>query len=364
MVFQNLGHVLEHGREWRYMRLITRHVSTALFCLLISAPSLVLANDDEGNSSINSLEEILLGGARQWILIRGEDTANPILLFLHGGPGHPEMPYSHVDSKRLEEHFVVVNWDQRGAGKSHDPAKVPESMTLEQHLADTHELIQLLRTRFTKDKIFLIGHSWGSVLGLYTAYSYPDYLYAYVGMGQVVNMMDGEMISYRYTLEKAEEAGDTAAVEMLRGIGPPPYANGFRSLSVQRMLLAKYGGSVHNITLADLAAIRDNSPFYTDVDRSRFMAAFVQTCTLLWDECMGVDFFTDVPEVQVPVYFFTGRCDYQAPFELLERYYHELKAPVKQIVWFENSCHMPNLDEPELYQERLIDILLQDTAGD
>jgi pimeloyl-ACP methyl ester carboxylesterase len=309
----------------------------------------------------NSLEEVTLGDVRQWILIRGEDVTNPILLFLHGGPGFPNMPFAHIDSPRLEKHFIVVNWDQRGAGKSFDQDIPKETMNIEQFLSDTHELINLLRKRFSKDKIFLVGHSWGSILGLYTARRHPEHLHAYVGMGQVANMKEGEMVSYKYTLEKAKEVGDEQSVKILERIGTPPYEGGFQSLGTQRMFLMQYGGSSRNISFNDLEKFRSASPHYTEDDNKNFMRAFMFTQNLMWDEMIEVDFFTDVLEVKVPVYFFTGRFDYQVPFEVLERYFELLKAPHKEMVWFEDSAHFVTLDEPEVYQDRLINLVLKNT---
>jgi CubicO group peptidase (beta-lactamase class C family)/pimeloyl-ACP methyl ester carboxylesterase len=312
---------------------------------------------------VNSLEEVTLGGTQQWILIRGDSTANPILLFLHGGPGFAEMPYAHLYTTILTKHFIVVDWDQRGAGKSYTVDMPEATMHLEQFLSDTHELIQLLKQRFSKDKIFLIGHSWGSILGLHTAHKHPEDLHAYIGMGQIVSSREGENISYRYTLEKARNAKDEQAVEMLKIIGPPPYEAGLQSLFTQRMLLVRYGGSVRNISYQDLERLRNGSPYYTEQDNSTYMQAFAQTFPLLYDELMRVNFFKDVPELQVPVYFFTGRHDFQTPFELVERYVDVLRAPHKEIVWFENSGHIPNLDEPEAYQGRLVNLVLKKTFG-
>lgn len=310
-------------------------------------------------TGINSLEEITLGGIKQWILMRGEDVSNPVLLYLHGGPGFTEMPFTHVDSQRLEKHFVVVNWDQRGCGKSFDPDIPKEAFSLDQFLSDTRELISMLRKRFSKDRIYLLGHSWGSILGLYTAFRHPEYLHAYIGMGQVVNAKEGERVSYRYTLEKAREAEDEQAIRMLEAIDPPLYEGRFQDLSVQRMYLGKYGGSFRSLSFSDFNNMRNASPYYTEADNRNFMRAFAQTCGLMWRELMEVDFFEEIKEVEVPVYFFVGRYDYQTPFELVERYFEALKAPHKEMVWFGNSAHMPNLDEPDVFQEKLIDVLLE-----
>jgi pimeloyl-ACP methyl ester carboxylesterase len=318
-------------------------------------------SQEQSQKSINSLEEVTLGDVKQWILIRGEDVTDPIFLFLHGGPGFANMPFAHIDSPRLEKHFVVVHWDQRGAGKSFDQNIPKETMNLEQFLSDTHELINLLRKRFSKEKIFLLGYSWGSILGLYTVHRHPEYIHAYVGMGQVANMNEGDMVSHKYTVKKAKEAGDKSSAKMLDSIGPPPYEGGFQSLLMQRMLLARYGGSMRNISFNDLEKYRKASPFYSEADNRNFMRAYMFTQNLMRDEMMEVDFFTDVLEVKVPAYFFTGRFDYQVPYKVLERYFKVLKAPHKEIVWFEDSAHFITLDEPEVYQDRLINLVLKNT---
>ena len=129
-------------------------------------------------NSIESLEAIELGKVEQWILIRGEDRTRPVLLWLHGGPGQPLMPTAHHYDAELIKHFVVVHWDQRGAGKSYDPALSPEQLSVDQFIADTYDLVQYLRQRFNVPKIYLIGHSWGSELGALTVARYPELFYA------------------------------------------------------------------------------------------------------------------------------------------------------------------------------------------
>ena len=335
---------------------------TAILVLLILITIMGYAQEND-EIGINSLEEIELGGVKQWILIRGHSTSNPILLYLHGGPGFPQMPFTHIDSRKLEKHFLVVNWDQRGSGKSRSPDIPAESMNIEQFLSDTHELIKMLRSRFSQEKIFLLGHSWGSILGLYTASKYPEYLHAYIGMGQVVSVKEGEIVSYKYTLEEAEKAKNVKDVELLKGIGSPMNWESFQSVSMQRRLLAKYGGSFRNITYIDMGRFWNMSSYYSDEDKSNILLTFANTLNMMWKKLMKVDFFKEITEVSVPVYFFTGRYDYQTPFEIVERYFGILKAPYKEIVWFEDSGHVPNLDEPEVYQDKLINFVLKNTIS-
>ncbi len=330
-------------------------------CLVLTAAIAFYAQQIP--KEINLQEEVELGGIKQWIQIRGADNANPILLFLHGGPGFPEMPFTYLDSKELEKHFIVVNWDQRGCGKSYYPELPKETLTLEQILSDTKELVQFLKHRYSKDKIFLVGHSWGSILGIYSVSAHPEDFYAYVGMGQVINSNEGEMISYQYALNKAKEAKDTVSVNQLKEIGLPPY-KGYQSTSIQRNILGKYNGVFgEKLTYPDLIRIINQSPDYTQKDKQDFMSIFVQVNNQMWAQVTSVD-LTGIKEINVPIYFFLGKHDYPVPFELAERYLKKLKAPYKEVIWFENSGHYPNLEEPEKYQDVLINKVLKNALSE
>lgn len=309
---------------------------------------------------INLQEEVELGGVKQWVQVRGADGANPILLFLHGGPGFPEMPFTYYDSKELEKNFVVVNWDQRGCGKSYNPELPKETLTLEQILSDTKELIEYLKIKYSKDKVYLIGHSWGSIVGIYTVAKHPKDFYAYIGMGQVINSNEGELISYQYAFRKAKEANDTLSVNQLNRIGSPPY-QAYQSISIQRNILGKYNGVFGGkLTYPEIIRIVYQSPDYTPKDKEIFMQAFIEVNNQMWTQVTSVD-LTEINEIKVPIYFFLGKHDYSVPFELAESYLKELKAPYKEIFWFENSGHYPNLEEPEKYQDILINMVLKNT---
>ena len=311
---------------------------------------------DTNSKEISILEEVILGDFKQWIQIKGRNASNPILLFLHGGPGFSQMPYSHKDSKLLEEHFIVVNWDQLGAGKSYNDKISLKDMTVERVLDDTHELIQILKKRFNKEKIFLIGHSWGSCLGLYTAINHPEDIFAYIGMGQAIDLLQGEIDGYHYTLQKVIEQGDTVDIKTLKDIGLPPFEGGFQSLIKQRAILGKYGGAFNSLSYSEIEEIRKSSPVYTNTDHENYMKGFGFSQYCLWDQVMKVNFFKETTNLKVPVYFFEGRHDYGTPFALVEEYFKIVNAPYKEIIWFENSGHFLNLEEPQKYQKQLIDI--------
>ena len=311
---------------------------------------------------IASLEKIKLGGVEQWILIRGNDTSNPVLLFLHGGPGSPEMPLEHYFGRGIEEHFVLVHWDQRGAGKSWHPGLPKDSMTIEQFISDTHELVEMLRKRFGAEKIYLVGHSWGSLLGVRVVQKYPDLFYAYIGIGQCVDLERNEAISYQFVFDEAQKRGNQKALQQLKKIGPPPYET-IWELARQRRWLQKFGGAVYQVEdLKKLKKATLQAPEYSETDYVKYYLGEYFSIKQMWTkEIMPVNFLNQVPRLEVPVYFFEGRHDYNTPWELVQEYYTKLDAPQgKHLVWFENSAHSPNLEEPKNFVEELVKVK-QDT---
>ena len=306
-----------------------------------------------GINSIASLEEIELGGLKQTILIRGKDKINPILLYLHGGPGMPLMPFAHVFDRKLEEKFVVVHWDQRGAGKTYTNSTKPEDLKIEKYVSDTYELIKYLCNRFDKEKVFLIGHSWGSYLGSVTAYRHPELLNAYIGMGQVINQPVDETISYNYVMEKARINNNQKAINDLEKIGLPPYDNA-DELVTERNWLYKYGGIVYNLSFFKTIMYAILSPEYSIWDHIEDSKGTKLSLSSVNDEFRTVNIEETIKKIDVPVYFLEGRHDYCVPSELVEEYVDMLEAPHKEIIWFENSAHMIPIEETELYQDVLI----------
>ncbi|MEM8969777.1 MAG: alpha/beta hydrolase [Bacteroidota bacterium] len=311
----------------------------------------------KGANSIASLEKVNLGGIKQTILIRSQDTANPILLFLHGGPGSPLMPFAYVSDRKLEEKFIVVHWDQRGAGKSYTKNTNRADLTIEHYLSDTHALIHHLCERFGKEKVFLLGHSWGSYLGIITASRHPELLHAYIGMGQVVNMPVGETISYDYVLEKARAANDRKAIRDLERIGPPPYDD-HKELLAERNWLTSYQGLIHNRSLFKTVTDALVSPEYSIWDHINEFEARDFSLSCIWADFQKVSIEETITALEVPVYFLEGRYDYCVPSELVEQYVNRLQAPYKELIWFEKSAHMINIEETSLYQDVLISKVL------
>ncbi len=310
--------------------------------------------------AVNEVEKVVIGGVETRLCMRGLRKSNPVLLFLHGGPGYPEAPQAHAYGAGLEEEFIVVHWDQRGAGMGYNGGIPESSMTIERFVRDIKEVTEYLRTRFGVGKIVLVGHSWGSVIGLHAVKRHPALFHAYVGIGQVVNVHQGEEISYKWTLEMARQTENHAAVRALEALGRPPYGNlgaQLRGITIQRRWLTKFGGNLYGERgFGKLKAIHKKAPRPYRVPVKKLTGGLKFSFRVLWPKVAAVDMFTQVRSVQVPVFFLSGRLDYTTPFELVERYHAFVDAPRgKRMVWFYSSAHWPHVEEPDKFVRTLVD---------
>jgi pimeloyl-ACP methyl ester carboxylesterase len=285
--------------------------------------------------SIASLERIRIGGVDQYVLIRGDDTSLPVLLFLHGGPGMPAMYLAHEFQRPLEREFVVVQWDRRGAGKSYRQ-DISNTLSSEQLVADTIELTNLLRARFHQDKIYLVGHSWGTYLGMLVIARHPELYRACVGIGQLARSGVSE-IQDNYIRQSAGRDGDQESIKELDQNGA----------DVRETLLFRFGGEIHRaksyfpLLMAGLTA-----PEYSLRDALNVPKGVALYSKHFVYNSISGDLMDAITQVEIPVYFFTGSYDYTDPFAVTENYYSKIKAPTKRLVWFENSAHFPFLEEP------------------
>jgi pimeloyl-ACP methyl ester carboxylesterase len=314
-------------------------------------------------NSLAVLEQVPVNGTRQWILIRSESATNPVVLFVHGGPGTSWLTLMRKNTQPLEKYFTVVNWDQRRAGKSFAAGRSDPDMTIEAFVDDVIALSAELARRFDKNKILLVGHSWGSVIGAIAASKRPDLFSAYIGIGQMSRMAESELISYQWTLEQADRAKDRSSVAKLTDIGPPPYiGTTWRSkFLTERRILGKHGGEYYGSKNGAFGVVLRNLVFsreYTMLDRINFFRGVLQSVKLLYPELSRIDLFVQVPEVKIPVYFCLGRHDYEVPSVLSAKYFETLKAPRKQLVWFERSAHLPNIEEKDKFNEFMIKTVL------
>jgi pimeloyl-ACP methyl ester carboxylesterase len=317
-------------------------------------------------NGLAALEPVDVNGNRQWVLIRTEDVHSPVALFVHGGPGTSELGLNRQNTRAIERYFTVVNWDQRGAGKSFAAGRDRGRMTRAQLVDDVVALSTHLAARFQQRKILLIGHSWGSVIGMLAVAKRPDLFHAYIGIGQMSRMAESERLSYEWTVEHAQAAGDQASARKLAEIGPPPYTGAWRSkFMTERRILGKFGGEYWGSRIGAFGVVLRTllSREYTMRDRVNFFRGIFASLDALFPELYASDLFAEVPEVKVPVWLCLGRHDYEVPNPLSARYFEALRAPRKALVWFENSAHLPNTEESEKFNAFLTDTVLPALSG-
>jgi pimeloyl-ACP methyl ester carboxylesterase len=305
--------------------------------------------------------EIPIGGTKQWITVRGRDLKNPILLFIHGGPAAPEMPTSWTFQNPWEDFFTVVQWDQRGAGKTYnanDPKVIAPTLSTDRMEKDAEEVVQYLRAKYHKDKIFVLGHSWGSNLGLMLAQKHPEWLYAYIGMGQMIDSKASEAESYQSMLAIAEARHDADAIKELKSIAPYPEPDGsvlLSKLDIERKWVMKFGGLTYNRdNYAYYYNTEELSPDYTDADLDAIGKGSKMSLNALLGDFAHVD-FTKTTDFKCPIIIFNGRHDETVSSKVTAAWFAHVHAPVKKLIWFENSAHMMQIEQPGLVLMHLVD---------
>jgi CubicO group peptidase (beta-lactamase class C family)/pimeloyl-ACP methyl ester carboxylesterase len=313
--------------------------------------------------SIATLERVNLNGSEQWISIRGKDANKPVLLFLAGGPGGSQLVTARRALAGLEDHFVVVNWEQPGAGKSYDAVQ-RSTLTPKRYVADGRELVIYLRQRFGAEKIYVLGESWGSALGIWLVQRDPDLFHAFIGTGQMVDFTETDVLCYEFALRWAQERGDARKVEQLERQGPPPYYGKGMVWKQVNYLMDTFAYMNQNPailddgfnTFGDLA-----SPEYGLYDKVNWFRGVIDTLDVVYPQLWEVDFRTQAPHLEVPVYFLIGRHDVNAPPALTEEYYQLLDAPHKELIWFEHSGHNPWVNESARFVEVMVNTVLAQT---
>ena len=331
--------------------------------VLATTPPIAGSDGKPLPGSIASLETVTLNGARQWISIRGENTTRPVLLFLAGGPGGSQLATARSALGGLEKYFVVVDWDQPGSGKSFD-AVDRSTMSPERYVDDAHALVNYLRKRFGQDKVYVLGESWGSALGIMLVQRYPELFHAFIGTGQMVAFLENDQMCYDFAMKWARERGDARMVDALTRQGPPPYYGKGTSWAQATYLLDTFSYMNQNPAIADNGAnsLRDLAASeYGLYDKASWFRGVLETLDVVYPQLWDLDFRTQATKLNVPVYFFIGRHDINAPTSLAEQYYQVLDAPHKQIVWFEHSGHTPWVSESDRFVAEAIDTVLVQT---
>lgn len=315
-----------------------------LFILLGCHPS---SNNGPTTSTpsnpIDTNEIVEIGGIRQFFQIRGKQDTLPLLLYLHGGPGQAVSQHSAVLTSELEKHFIVVHWDQRKSGKTKDLNENSEAPTLKQLYSDSEAVLNYLLKRFDRQKVTLVGHSWGTILGFHLASTYPQQINQLVAISPPVNTLKSNQIALKLLQNHFTKNNDTKAIQQLSAI-EIPHQN-LEQKIIQYRWQTVYNGE--NVTDKQLEKAM---PFFEQWEKDWGALA---------KETESIDFNLLYPTLKCPVYFFVGRKDYQTNFELTATYFKQLSAPLKDLFWFEKSAHNVPRTEPELMQKRIIDIALQ-----
>jgi pimeloyl-ACP methyl ester carboxylesterase len=296
------------------------------------------------------------GGIDQWIQIRGQDRNNPVLLCLHGGPGGTWIPLTALFVP-WEKEFTVVQWDQRGSGKTLETtgASIAVTMSVDRMARDGIEVSEFLRNHLHKDKIILLGHSWGSILGIHMAKQRPDLFSAYVGTGQISNMPRSLRMSYDYLLEKARAANNNEAVKELEAIGPPPYGS-MDKLLVHFRWAERYQVESDQAALSfPIGGLTSPAPNYSIWDEHNRIKGLAQVPTWrLYQEMLTADLPSLGPDFKIPVYFFQGAEDEQTVTALAKSYFDSIIAPHKEFVLFEGGGHFTVWSMADQFLQELV----------
>ena len=324
----------------------------------------------KGEYAISQLFSLSINGVIQWLLIRGTDSRKPVLLFVHGGPGSAHIGILRNFQKELEKHFVVVQWDQRGAGLSGLAAVDDSTLNKEQYIADGLEVTKFLRTRFHQDRIFLVGHSWGSSLSYIMAIRHPEYYRAFAGLGQMSRA--GEALAYVETLKAAHQTNNQSAIHELETLGPPPYTKipivkgilhkaepgheAFAGMQVRFKWSEALGGDAKYIKIANLV-IKELlfSTEYTLTDAFAWLKNKSHSINLTYEECnQNMDLFQDGLAFKIPVFFLLGKWDLLTVPAGAVALMDAITAPEKEIIWFD-AGHEIHWERPDEYQNVLIE---------
>lgn len=313
--------------------------------------------------AINVVERIDVGNARLYVEIRGVDSHAPLMVWLHGGPGGAERPLFRYFNGELEQHLVVTYLDQRGAGLSYDSDAPTERLTIAQHVSDLDRVIDRLLLEFQRDRVILVGHSWGTVLGTLYAQAHPDKVAGLINVAPVVSIAEQQQREYAFDLADAQRLHDQTALKEMGEIGRPPYPTPERMLRLQHVTDRFHGVEFqdHDRWLIVVSAVLQG--IVTPWEISRIIEGNYASLAAMHQELSALDMRDRVKKLDVPVFFFLGRHDHHVDAELARTYFMSLTAPKKQLIWFEQSAHDIPFDEPEAFNAALIQAVRSITAS-
>jgi pimeloyl-ACP methyl ester carboxylesterase len=320
--------------------------------------------DEKGKPLPDSISEkifVNINGVQQGMIIKSKDMRNPVLLYVHGGM--PDYFLTQKYPTGLEDYFTVVWWEQRGSGLSFNPDATPNAITSEQLISDTLEVTNTLRNRFGKEKIYLMGHSGGTFIGIQAAAQVPELYYAYIGIAQMSNQLESERLAYEYMLLKFRENGNTKLIRKLEAAqvtlkdGIPDAYYLLRDGAMHSLGI----GTTHDMRSVISGIFLPSLTFreYTAREKFNLWRGKSQSgVSSIWNEITTTDLTLKVTEFEIPVYILAGRYDYTVNYALQKNYFKKINAPEKGFYTFENSAHSPLFEEPESFIEIMINDVL------
>ncbi|WP_145147054.1 alpha/beta fold hydrolase [Paenibacillus xylanexedens] len=312
----------------------------------------------KGENSISMLEQVEINGAGHEVMIRGADRSNPILIFVHGGPGCSEIPYVRKYQQDLEQHFTVVHYDQRGSGKSYHFSEDYSNLTTDVLVDDLLALRNYVTEELGQEKVILIGHSFGTYIGMKAAAKAPTQFHAYIGIGQMANTLQSEIESLGYTLEQAKQAGNAEDIRKLELVrGSIEQGEGL----TPRILVQKYGGAARLINEnRDYISGFLFNPEYNGLDIIRYYTGVLGSQEILLREALKQNLPDIVDHLEIPTYFVMGKYDYMTTANAARDYFDVLDAPIKDFIVFNESAHYPQFEEKEKFVHWLEALFLKD----
>jgi pimeloyl-ACP methyl ester carboxylesterase len=329
-----------------------------VFILLIySSGKIEQYKDESGKALLGSVSEkifVNINGMEQGMIIKSKDSSHPVLLYLHGGV--PDYFLTKKYPTHLEDYFTIVWWERRGSGLSFNADISQTKITLEQLLSDTKEVTNYLRKRFAKEKIYLMGRSGGTFIGIQAAARTPELYHAYIAVAQMTDQLKSEQLAHAYMLEQFKEKGNKKMVRKLE-LAPITPEQG-----TPKAYLALRDKAMHNLgigTTHDMKSIVTGMFLpsltcseYTLTEKINLWRAKARSgVSILWDTILVTDLSKQVPEVNIPIYFFHGIYDYTVSYPLAKKYFEQIKAPLKGFYTFNNSAHSPIFEEPLLVRK-------------
>ena len=337
---------------------------TAALLRPASTAPILASNGEPLPGSVAELTTVNTGGHDLGLMIRGTSTDNPVLLFLAGGPGGSELGAMRRHLSALEESFTVATWEQRGAGTSYHELDPTQTVSLDGYVSDTIAVTDYLRERFSQDKIYLVGQSWGTTLGVMAVQQRPDLYRAFVGTGQMVSQLASDRIFYEDTLAWAETTGNEALVDQLKAAGPPPYEAMFpyeTALSHEQDVYPydHTGNSEGSGQMSENLLVSE----YALIDQVHILGAFMDTFAALYPQLQDVDFRRTATEFEVPMFFVQGAHEADGRAQPFADWYPMIEAPIKDTVVFDTSGHRPLWEQPDEFVDYMVGTVLAETSS-